>query len=71
LWNWLNIREVNWYRCLVTMVLKVMKLRINWRNWDLNVHSQDLNQLVAFQQELPRRLSGTGQTETIKNTGNP
>jgi hypothetical protein len=24
------------------------------------------NQFVAFQQELPRRLSGTGQTETIK-----
>jgi hypothetical protein len=28
-------------------------------------------QLAAFWQEFPRRLSGTGQTETIKNTGNP
>jgi hypothetical protein len=35
---------------------------------DLIALSQDLNQLAAFQHELPRRLSGTGQTETIKNT---
>jgi hypothetical protein len=26
---------------------------------------------VAFQQELPRRFSGTGQTDSIKNTGSP
>jgi hypothetical protein len=38
---------------------------------DPNVHSQDLNQLAAFQQGLPSRLSGTGQTETIKYTGSP
>jgi hypothetical protein len=48
-----------------------MELPINWQNWDMNVRSYGLNQLPAFQQELPRRLSGTGQTETIKNTGNP
>jgi hypothetical protein len=40
-------------------------------NWDLNVCSYDLNQLVSFQQELPKRLSRTGQRETIKNIGNP
>jgi hypothetical protein len=40
-------------------------------NWELNVCSYDLNQIVSFQQELPKRLSGTGKTETIKNTVSP
>jgi hypothetical protein len=38
-----------------------MKLPVNWQNLDHNVHPEDLDQLAAFQQELPRRLSGTGQ----------
>jgi hypothetical protein len=38
-----------------------MKLPINLQDSDLNVHKWYLNQLAAFQQELPRRLSGTGQ----------
>jgi hypothetical protein len=32
---------------------------------------EDLNQLAAFQWELPRELSGTVQAESIKNIGNP
>jgi hypothetical protein len=51
--------------------LKVIKLPINWQDLDPNVRSLDLSQLLAFQQELPRKLLGTGQTETIKNTGSP
>jgi hypothetical protein len=54
LWNWLNATEFSWYGCRVTRVLKVMKLPINWQNWDLN-------QPREFQQELPRRLSRNGQ----------
>jgi hypothetical protein len=34
-------------------VLKAMKLPFNWQNWNLN-------QPEEFQQELPRKLSGTG-----------
>jgi hypothetical protein len=34
-------------------------------------HLQDLNQLVAFQQEFSRRLAGTGQAQTIKILGVP
>jgi hypothetical protein len=37
---------------------------------EYNASSCDLNQLAAFQQGLPRRLPGTGQTVTIKNIGN-
>jgi hypothetical protein len=40
---------------------------IKWKEWDLNVCLQDLNQHAAPpQQELPGRLSGTELTETIK-----
>jgi hypothetical protein len=48
-----------------------MKRQISWQEQDLNMHSQDLNQLAASQLELPRKQSGTGQTEIIKDTGNP
>jgi hypothetical protein len=52
-------------------VFLAMKQPINWQNLDPNVCSKDLNQLAASQYELPRMLSGTGQGEAIKNTGNP
>jgi hypothetical protein len=42
-----------------------MKRPINSQNLDLN-----LNQLAAFQ-NFPRRLSGTGQTEAIRNNEGP
>jgi hypothetical protein len=45
--------------------MKVMKLPIKSQDWDLNVQKYDLNQLAAFQQELPRRLSGTGRDHKI------
>jgi hypothetical protein len=38
---------------------------------DLNIRSQNLNQLVTSQLELPRKRSGTGGTEITKDTGNP
>jgi hypothetical protein len=41
-------------------VLMVMKQQINWQEQDLNIRSQDLNQLAASQLELPRKRSGTG-----------
>jgi hypothetical protein len=41
-------------------VLLVMKQQINWQEQDLNIRSQDLNQLAASQLELPRRQLGTG-----------
>jgi hypothetical protein len=37
-----------------------MKQQINWQEQDLNIHSQDLNQLAASQLELPRKQSGNG-----------
>jgi hypothetical protein len=40
-------------------VLLVMKRQISWQE-------QDLNQLAEPQLELPRKQSGTGQTEIIK-----
>jgi hypothetical protein len=43
----------------------------NWQGEDLNIRSQDLNQLAASQLELPRRQSGTGWKEITKNLGNP
>jgi hypothetical protein len=69
--NWLSIMGFKSYECRVRRVLKVIKLLINWQDWDLNVLSQNLNQLAEFQQGLPRRLSGTGQTETTENIGCP
>jgi hypothetical protein len=38
---------------------------------DLNISSQDLNQPVASETELPKERSGTGQTEITSNNGNP
>jgi hypothetical protein len=52
-------------------VLLVMKQQISWQEQDLNVHSYDLNQLVASEVELPRKWSRTGQTEIIKDFWNP
>jgi hypothetical protein len=48
-----------------------MKLSINWQDCNPSVLSQDLNQFAAYQEELPRSLSGTGQIEIIKNTESP
>jgi hypothetical protein len=45
------------------------KQPINWQNWDPNVDLWDLDQLTESQQEMPRKLSGTGQTETTKTLG--
>jgi hypothetical protein len=47
-------------------VLLVIKRQIN-----LSIRSQDLNQLAVSQLELPRKHSGTGQTEITKNIANP
>jgi hypothetical protein len=47
-------------------VLLVMKRQFNWQEQDLNIRSQDLNQLVASQLELPRKRSGPGRTEITK-----
>jgi hypothetical protein len=44
---------------------------INWQILDLNIRPYDLNQLAAFHQELPRRLTQTGQTETNNHSGSP
>jgi hypothetical protein len=44
-------------------MLLAMKWQITWQERDLNIRSQDLNQLAASQLELPRKLSGTGRTE--------
>jgi hypothetical protein len=52
-------------------VLLEMKRQISWQEQDLNIRSQDLNQPAASQLEVPRKRSGTGRTETIKNIGNP
>jgi hypothetical protein len=52
-------------------VLLGMKPQISCKEQDLNIRSQDLNQLAASQLELPRQRSGTGQIEITKNTGNP
>jgi hypothetical protein len=38
---------------------------------DLNIRSQDVNQPVASQSELPRERSGTGSTEITQNNGKP
>jgi hypothetical protein len=50
-------------------VLTVMKRQISWQDQDLNIRSQDLNQLAASQLELPRKRSGTGRTEITKALG--
>jgi hypothetical protein len=52
-------------------VLLEMKRQISWQEHDLNICSQDLNQLVASKLELPRKRPGTGRTETTENIGNP
>jgi hypothetical protein len=52
-------------------VLLEMKQQIYWQEQDLNIHSQNLNQPVASQLELPREQSGTGLTEITQNNGNP
>jgi hypothetical protein len=39
-------------------VLLAMKWQISWQEHDLNIHSQDLNQLVASQLELPESSQG-------------
>jgi hypothetical protein len=49
--------------------LLVMKRQINWQKQVLNIRSQDPNQLAASQLELPRKWSGTGQTEITKTHG--
>jgi hypothetical protein len=36
-----------------------MKWHISCQGWDLNISSQDLNQLVSPQFELERKVSGT------------
>jgi hypothetical protein len=41
-------------------VLLVRKRQISWQEQDLNIHSQDLNQLAASQLELSRKRSVTG-----------
>jgi hypothetical protein len=41
-------------------VLLEMKQQIYWQEQDLNISSQDLNQPVAFNLELPREQSGPG-----------
>jgi hypothetical protein len=46
-----------------------MKRQISCQERDLNIRSQDLNQLVASQLELPRKRSGTGQIEIIETLG--
>jgi hypothetical protein len=45
--------------CQDMSALLEIKRHINWQEQDLNTHSQDLNQLVASQLELPRKQSGT------------
>jgi hypothetical protein len=52
-------------------VLLEMKQQIYLQEQALNIHSQDLNQPVASQLELPRERPGTGRTEITKNNGNP
>jgi hypothetical protein len=52
-------------------VLLVMKRQISWQEQDLNIHTQDVNQLAASQLELPRKRSGTGRIEITKNAANP
>jgi hypothetical protein len=46
--------------------LLVMKRQITWQERELNIHSQDLNQLAASQLDLLRKRTGTGQTEIKK-----
>jgi hypothetical protein len=46
--------------------LPVLKRQISWQEHELNIRSQDLNQPVASQLELPREQSGTGRTEITK-----
>jgi hypothetical protein len=43
-----------------------IKQQIYWQEQDLNIRSQDLNQTVSSQLELPRKRSGTGRTEITK-----
>jgi hypothetical protein len=47
-------------------VLLERKQLIYWQVQDLNIRSQDLNQPVASELELPRERSGTGRTEITK-----
>jgi hypothetical protein len=47
-------------------VLLVMKWQITWQERDLNIHSQDLNQLAASQMELPRKQSGLDEEKSQK-----
>jgi hypothetical protein len=47
-------------KALGFQLLLEMKLQIYWQEQDLNIHSQDLNQLAASQLEFPRKQSGTG-----------
>jgi hypothetical protein len=41
-------------------VVVLLSLPSHWQEQDMNVRSQDLNQLAASQLELPREGSGTG-----------
>jgi hypothetical protein len=52
-------------------VLLEMKQQIYWQEQDLNIRSQELNQLVASQLEFPRERSRIGRTEITKNNENP
>jgi hypothetical protein len=40
-----------------------MKQQISWQEQNLNICSQDMKQLEASQLELPKKRSGTEQTE--------
>jgi hypothetical protein len=52
-------------------VLLEMKQQIYWQEQELNIHTQDLNQPVTSESDLPKEQSGTGQTEITSNNGNP
>jgi hypothetical protein len=48
-------------------VLLVIKWQISWQEQDLNVCSQDLNQIVACQLELPKSGQGLDEQKSQKN----
>jgi hypothetical protein len=48
-------------------VLLEMKQQIYWQEQDQNIRSQDLNQPVASESELPKDRSRTGSTKITSN----
>jgi hypothetical protein len=66
--------QTEFYRngCQGIRVLLEMKRQISWHERDLNILSQDLNQLVASQLKLPKKaVRDWTNRNHKKKTGNP